>query len=127
MAIRRDAADKWFSDVVRFKGYCEHCKRSDLRLECCHIHGRRKKSVRWDLMNAVCMCSGCHRTMTENPTTFVKWLSQYFGENHLEILQEKANGILKTNDSVRKEVAKHYREEYRKLEQDPEYKPQSYI
>jgi hypothetical protein len=65
--------------------------------------------------------------MTENPTTFVKWLSQYFGENHLEILQEKANGILKTNEQVRKDVAKHYREEYRKLEQDPEYQPQSYI
>ena len=127
MAIKRDAADKWFSDVVRFKGYCEHCGRSDLRLECCHIHGRRKKILRWDLMNAVCMCSGCHRHMTENPTKFVRWLEQYFGSAHLDILQEKSNGILKANETVRKDIAKHYREEYRKLEQDSEYKPQSYM
>ena len=64
--------------------------------------------------------------MTENPTTFVKWLSQYFGESHLEILQEKSNGILKANAQVRKDVAKHYREEYKKMECDPSYSPQSY-
>jgi len=126
MAIRRDAADKWFSDVVRFKGYCEHCGRSDVRLECCHVHGRRKKIVRYSLDNAVCMCSWCHRDMTENPTKFVRWLEQYWGKGHLDMLQEKSNGILKANEAVRKEVAKHYREEYKKLQQDPDYKPVSY-
>jgi hypothetical protein len=65
--------------------------------------------------------------MTENPTKFVRWLEQYFGSAHLEILQEKSNGILKANETVRKDIAKHYREEYRKLEQDSEYKPQSYM
>jgi hypothetical protein len=56
----------------------------------------------------------------------VRWLEQYWGEGHLQMLQEKSNGILKTNEAVRKEIAKHYREEYKKLEQDENYKPQSY-
>ena len=43
MAIRRDAADKWFSDVVRKKaGYvCEHCHKVGARMECAHIYGRQ--------------------------------------------------------------------------------------
>lgn len=126
MAIKRDAADAWFSDVVRFKGYCEHCNIVGARLECCHIHGRRKKILRWSLDNAVCMCSGCHRMMTENPTKFVRWLEQYFGQGHLDLLQEKSNGVLKTSVGLRKEVAAHYRAEYRKLEQDSDYKPESF-
>ena len=57
---------------------------------------------------------------------FSDWLSQYFGEGHMDILREKKNGILKANDQVKKEIAKHYREEYKKMECDPSYSPQSY-
>ena len=51
MAIKRDAADKWFSDVVRQKAgfVCQNCKKSDARMECAHIYGRAAKSVRWSL------------------------------------------------------------------------------
>ena len=128
MAIKRDAADKWFSDVVRSKANytCEHCRKTDSRMECAHIYGRRLKSVRWSLDNAVCLCHWCHRNFTENPVQFSDWLNQYFGEGHMDILREKKNGILKANDQVKKEIAKHYREEYKKMECDPSYSPQSY-
>lgn len=128
MAIKRDAADKWFSDVVRSKANytCEHCRKTDSRMECAHIYGRRLKSVRWSLDNAVCLCHWCHRNFTENPVQFSDWLSQYFGEGHMDILREKKNGILKANDQIKKEIAKHYREEYKKMECDPSYSPQSY-
>jgi len=49
------------------------------------------------------------------------------GEAHLDILREKSQHIFKTTVAVRKEIAKHYREEYRKIEQDPDYQVISYI
>lgn len=60
MAIKRDQADKWFSDVVRQKANytCEHCHKTDSRMECAHIYGRRLKSVRWSLDNAVAFAIG---------------------------------------------------------------------
>jgi hypothetical protein len=41
--IKRESCDKWFSDVVRQKSNytCEHCKKTDSRMECAHIYGRR--------------------------------------------------------------------------------------
>jgi hypothetical protein len=36
--IKRESCDKWFSDVVRQKANytCEHCKKTDSRMECAH-------------------------------------------------------------------------------------------
>jgi hypothetical protein len=39
----------------------------------------------------------------------------------MEILREKARGVMKTDKALRAEIAKHYREELKKLEDDPEY------
>jgi len=40
----------------------------------------------------------------------------------MELLRERKNQIFKTTKAIRAEIAKHYREEYRKLEADPNYK-----
>ena len=126
--IKRESCDKWFSDVVRQKSNytCEHCKKTDSRMECAHIYGRRLKSVRWSLDNAVCLCHWCHRDFTENPLKFTDWLNQYFGEGHMDILREKKNAILKATPDVKKDISKHYREELKKLEGDSDYSPVSY-
>lgn len=128
MTIKRDAADKWFSDVVRLKAnhVCESCGKLDGRKECAHIYGRAAKSVRWSLDNAVCLCHYCHMQYTANPLEFTAWLEQYLGEGHMQLLREKWQVLMKTNKLLRKEIAKHYREEYKKMEQDPNYKPISY-
>ena len=92
MAIKRDAADKWFSDVVRLKSEstCEHCGKFG-RQECAHIYGRAAKSVRWSLDNAVCLCHYCHRTFTANPLDFSRWCMEHLGPGHMELLREKWN------------------------------------
>ena len=127
MAIKRESCDKWFSDVVRLKSglTCEHCGKKD-RMECCHIFGRAAKSVRWSLDNAVSMCHHCHRKFTENPTEFTNWLETYLGKGHLELLREKWNVKMPTNKALRAEISKHYREEFKKMEQDETYQPVSY-
>lgn len=121
MSIKRCPADAAFSNAIRLNRHhtCEHCGKSDGRMECAHIYGRRYKSVRWDTLNALCLCHHCHRTFTENPVDFTKWLQGYVGQGYLDILNEKRNQIFKTTEAARKEIAKHYREQVKLLEAGP--------
>ena len=119
--IKRDSADKWFSDCIRHAaGYqCEHCHKNFeglvQGLEASHIYGRANKSTRWCVENCVSMCSGCHRAFTEHPIAFNDWLLAEFGAGRLDILREKKRAIFKTTKPIRLEIAKHYREEYRRM------------
>lgn len=117
-AIKRTAADDWFSQAIRLRAnhQCEHCGKTYGKMECAHIVGRREKILRWCADNAICLCHTCHRTFTENPLDFTAWLSGHIGEAILEILQEKRRGILKDNKATRAEVAAHYRAEVRRME-----------
>ena len=128
MAIKRDACDKWFSDVVRQKAgfQCEHCGKQGGRMECAHIYGRSAKSVRWSLDNAVCLCHYCHRTFTAMPLEFSRWCVEYLGASHMEILREKWNVLMPTNKKLRDEISAFYRAEYRAMLHDPSYDPVSY-
>jgi hypothetical protein len=123
MAIKRCPADTAFSNAVRMsKGYqCEHCHKSDGKMECAHIYGRRYKSVRWDTMNALCLCHSCHRYFTENPVAFTRWLEETAGQGFLDILNEKRNEIFKTTKAVRAEIAKHYREQIKLMENGKQF------
>ena len=76
--------------------------------------------------NAVALCYACHQRFTANPLDFHHWLHSYLGEGHMDLLRERRNAILKTNKALRAEIAKHYREEFRKAESDAEYKIISY-
>ena len=119
--IKRDAADSWFSKAVRARDeWCLSCGKED-NLQCAHIYGRRKKITRWDMDNAVTLCAGCHRHYTEHPLSFHDWLEKTLGEGHMAILREKSNGIMKTNAALRKEIAKHYREQVTAFEQDDQH------
>jgi hypothetical protein len=132
MAIKREACDKWFSDVVRAKAdwTCEYCGKMfagpSAGLHCAHIYGRANKSTRWSLDNAVSLCAHHHDYFGKNPVEFADWLSQYFGEGHMDLLREKRNEIMKTNKDLRKEISDHYRAEYRKMLDDSEYDPVSF-
>lgn len=68
--------DRLFSQYIRMRaiervGGCERCltpKESWKELQCCHCHGRGKKSVRWDEDNAIGGCFGCHRVLDSQLT-----------------------------------------------------------
>jgi hypothetical protein len=44
----------------------------------------------------------------------------------MEMLREKWNILMPTNKKLRAEIAKHYREEFKKMEADETYEPVSY-
>ena len=117
--IKRDAADHYFSLCVRAKANftCEFCGKEfpgpDQGLHCAHIVGRRNASTRWSLDNAVSLCYYHHRYFTENPLDFISWLASYLGEGHMERLMEKKNEVYRVRVADKKEIAKHYREQWK--------------
>lgn len=115
--IKRTTADKYFSFCVRERANytCEYCGKVEPErkgLECCHIYGRRAKSVRHDPDNAVCLCHTHHRYFTENPIEFQIWLKKHLGDGRLEILREKYNQIIKYTKALEKEIAAHYKKQH---------------
>lgn len=95
MKIRRDPLDRLFSQVIRSRanGVCEIGGefRGYGRLMCCHNWGRRKKSVRWDLDNAVAGCFYHHRMIDENAEDKITFFKRYLGQQRYENLNKRAN------------------------------------
>lgn len=120
MGIKRDAADSAFSDCVRERAEwrCENCDRQFSNeergsLQCCHIYGRRAKSVRQDPLNAFAFCFSCHLYFTENPLDFDVFVKDKLGEAVLQILNEKRQGLVKYNKLFVKDCAAHYRDQFK--------------
>lgn len=121
--IKRDSADKWFSDCVRMRANwtCECCAKefpegsSRQALHCAHIEGRRKKRLRWEPLNAMALCAGCHRLYTENPLQFTSFVISKIGKQGHDILLELAREMFHTTMQLRKEIGAHYRKEYKKM------------
>ena len=82
--------DKECQRIVRSKGQCVKCKRPDA-LQTAHIFSRTYKSVRWNLLNMLCLCAGCHRWAHNNPVLFTEWVKNYLGEYNYELLKNTAN------------------------------------
>lgn len=93
--------DAW-SKLVKLRAgmKCEvqRCGKTDLQSH--HIFGRRSKSVRWDAMNGLCLCSWHHTLNSKfsahaTPVTFNKWLEDTKGADFIELLTIKHNQISK--------------------------------
>jgi len=125
--MKRSPADKAFSEVIReiHEYTCERCGKVG-RMECSHIHSRRHRTIRWCLLNANCLCGGCHRWWHENPTESGKWFERTFGEYRVDVLLEKKENKVKVTKMEEKEIAKYYRKELNKMVSDRNYKPVSY-
>lgn len=89
--------DAIFSKVVRKRGYCARCKKVEYeKLQCSHIHTRTKMSVRWDLENALCLCSGCHAYWWhKHLVDAAEFAREYLGEAKYMALLYRANAIKK--------------------------------
>lgn len=87
--------DKEMGQLVRSKGFCERCGRRYDRLEWCHVIGRANKTLRWDIMNALCMDGRCHRFwFHENPLEATEWFAKKFPNRYAYLMRNK-NKIVK--------------------------------
>jgi hypothetical protein len=101
--------DKEWSRIVRERaGHCEYCGKTE-HLNAHHIFGRRKKSVRFELANGVCLCVGCHKFSTdfsahETPVLFVNWLRETRGDAFVDELTLMANTPKKWTKAEKEEL-----------------------
>ena len=115
--MKISAADKYFSLCIReANNYtCEMCGKMG-RMECSHVYSRRHRTIRWDVMNANCLCNGCHRKWHESPLKSFSWFEGEFGIGRVELLREKMNNKVKVSKLEEKEIARHYREQLKIVE-----------
>lgn len=86
--------DILFSKIVRSKGYCQICGKTD-SLQCAHVLSRRHMQTRWDFDNALCLCWNCHFNFAhKDPIGFARWYDKEFGADAYDKLKAKANKIL---------------------------------
>ena len=85
-----------------------------MKMQCCHIYGRRTVSMRWWPENAICMNSRWHRYYTENPLLFDKFILSLKGEDRTHALNLRFRRTdIKYTDKDRREIYEHYKEVYK--------------
>ncbi len=86
--------DKLFSAYIRSRGACEWCGKSDDTLQCAHIFSRRYLVTRWDELNALCLCAGCHFKAHHKPLEFAEFVNDHLGEiRYLKLMKEAKRTI----------------------------------
>jgi len=114
------AADKYFSQCVRaaHNHKCERCGKEGGRTELSHVFSRRYRTIRWDVLNGNCLCNYCHRIWHESPLEAHRWFIGKYGQNRMDILIEKRESKMKVSKFEEKEIAKHYREQLKYIENE---------
>ena len=113
--------DSAWSELVKLKARnrCEYCgKRSPLNSH--HIFSRSNRSVRWDTMNGMCLCVGCHTFSSrfsahKTPTEFTYWLEKKKGKVFMQNLTIKAYRIKKWHKFEKEVLLKDLRSQINKL------------
>jgi hypothetical protein len=97
--VKITPADKWFSRCTRERAdwTCERCGTRytppTTALECSHWEGRANWGTRFEPLNALALCSGCHSRMGSFRFEHDKLHASIHGEFSQEIIKEKAQNI----------------------------------
>lgn len=92
-AIKRNATDAYFSDIVRIKAkwICERCYRDFSNnknlFDCAHYISRGNHRTRWNFDNVLALCRGCHDYFGKNPDDHTQFMMKKLGEKRFAQLQ----------------------------------------
>ena len=120
--MKINPADSAFSKCIRTRANwtCERCnkqyEKNSAGLHCSHIYSRRHRTIRWCKDNAQALCFSCHQWFGGNPVESGRWIIELYGQGHDDLLVEKKNLKMKISKLEEKDIAKHYRQELKKLE-----------
>ena len=92
---------------------CERCTRQSEEgsrgMHTSHIFSRRHRTIRWCKDNAQCLCFKCHDWFGGNPADSGQWVTEYYGEDHMNKLREKRDNKVKISKQDEKAIARHYK------------------
>lgn len=108
----KNKLDKVFSLLIRSEGKCVRCYKSGdvVQLHCSHIFTRANLAVRWDRLNAKCLCATCHRWWHQNPADAIVWLSTIRSEADMKELRRRAYSVKKWEIPEMQELYKSLKE-----------------
>lgn len=102
MKIRTTYLDRAFSLYIRARDKCcQHCGRSDGLLDCAHIRSRRHVGTRWDELNALCLCRGCHMKFTVEPLDWAEWVKTVRTPEQLALIEMRSRTVTKFTSNDR--------------------------
>ena len=83
-------------------------RRARQGLHWAHIYGRRDFLMRWNLINGLCLCNGCHRHFDSNHHMFVEWLDEKFPARgpYLRALRAQPRCTIKS-ETLKEWLAEH--------------------
>ena len=131
--MKTSPADQAFSKCIRAAAdyKCQKCgkqyDKSSTGLHCSHNFSRRHRTIRWCKDNAMSICFSCHQWIGGEPLDSGKWIESVLGSGVVEMLREKMNSKFKISKSEEKEIAKHYREQLKIINQKRIDGAQGYI
>jgi len=105
-----------FSELIRSLGKCERCGLADYsKLQTSHIYTRANLAVRWDELNAKCLCAGCHWAWHKEPLEGTAWLASVRTPEQLAELRRRANAVKHWSVPELKQLLAHLSEKLKKL------------
>ena len=126
--IKRTPADIAFSNCIREAANwsCERCgtyypEGHRNGIECSHHHSRGNWGIRFDPLNAECLCTGCHFLVGGTEQRRKEVLTEDEQEILFEKMRDTQLGKESRKTKGKGEIAKHYREQLRIMEKQREY------
>jgi hypothetical protein len=110
------ALDNLWSELVKLRAgnKCEVCGKVR-NLNSHHVYSRAMKSVRWDVINGISLCVGCHVgtkfSAHKTPNDFSEWSKKKRGQAWFDLLQAKAHSISKLHPFEKELLAKELKKE----------------
>ena len=120
--IKRTTTDKIFSEYVRERDdwTCQKCSKEftqgvdSRRLHCAHIwFGRANISTRWEPLNCISLCVGCHLKNDQSPAEAWELLTKNRTPSEIMWLQQQRD--IKTTIKMPKEEELKHREIVKQL------------
>ena len=88
-----------------------------------HLITRGRESVRWDLYNVNCQCSGCNLMHEYYPEIYTNWFIGRFGEDRYGQMVQDSITVSKLTIDQLETLYMNLIEVQKKQERDPKYRP----
>lgn len=125
MPLKRDFLDAAFSDLIReaHDWICAKCSRQfpnrkGYDAHCSHFVSRGAgNGLRWNIDNACLLCASCHDYLGKRPDEHTAFFRKLIGDTRWGSLQDAKRSIVKLTRQDKKDMAKHFREELKRIQE----------